>query len=122
MARPELGMVASLGGLALSGDGKGETFREQAPSLLYALTAGCLAMLIGSALADHDLQTYGIPAVGAAAALIGSISRPMARATTQFILFTIIAANVGRGESHTMGVAILFFAGSRLDGRSHLLF
>ena len=36
----------------------------------------------------------------------------MARATTQFILFTIIAANVGRGESHTMGVTILFFAGA----------
>nr|NJM03036.1 FUSC family protein [Desulfobacula sp.] len=109
--QPESGMVASLGGLALSGEGRGETFHEQLPSLIYALAAGFLAMLAGSVLATYDLQSYGIPVMAAAAALIGSISKPMARATTQFIIFTIISTNISRGESHTIGVAILFLLG-----------
>ncbi len=109
--QPGPGMVASLGGLALSGDGRGETFHEQLPGLIYALTAGFLAMLTGSVLDTYGLQSYGIPVI-AAAALIGSISKPMARATTQFIIFTIISANISKGESHTIGVAILFLLGA----------
>ena len=112
IGQPESGMVVSLGCLALSGDGRGETFHEQLPSLIYALTAGFLAMLTGSVLAAYDLQSYGIPVMAAAAALIGSISKPMARATTQFIIFTIIAANISKGQSHTIGVTILFLLGA----------
>ena len=93
-------------------DGKGRTFREQASGLVYALMAGFAAMLTGSLLAAHGLQYCGIPIVAAAAALLGSLSRPMVRATTQYILFTIIAANLGRGSSHHTGaVAIVFLMG-----------
>lgn len=107
------GMVMSLGGLALSGDGKGETFREQAPGLIYALIAGSAAMFTGTAIAGHGMLTaFGIPAVAAAAGLLGSISRPLARATTQFILYTIIAANLNSREAHPLGTMLLFSLGA----------
>jgi hypothetical protein len=108
-----IGMVASLGGLALSGDGKGETHREQAPGLIYAMAAGSLAMFAGSAMAGHDmLTTLGVPAVAAVAGLLGGISRPLARATTQFMLYTIIAANLGAQGYRPLGMVLLFSLGA----------
>ena len=108
-----IGMVASLGGLALSGEGKGETFREQAPGLIYALVAGSAAMFTGSAMAGRGMLTaLGIPAIAAVAGLLGGISRPLVRATTQFILYTIIAANLNLRGAHPLGMMLLFFLGA----------
>ncbi|MBI5578058.1 MAG: FUSC family protein [Deltaproteobacteria bacterium] len=108
-----MGMVMSLGGLALSGDGKGETFREQVPGLVYALVAGSAAMFTGSAMAGHDMLTaFGVPAIAAAAGLLGGISRPLARATTQFMVYTIIAANLGLSGVHPLATMLLFSLGA----------
>jgi uncharacterized membrane protein YccC len=109
----EIGMAVSLGGLAMSGGGKGETFREEAPRMIYGLAAGGAAMLTGSAMAGHGaLSTFGVPAIAAVAGLLGSISRPLARATTQFILYTIIAANVAARTAHPLGMMLLFSVGA----------
>jgi uncharacterized membrane protein YccC len=109
----QIAMAASLGGLALSGGGKGGTFREEAYRKIYGLAAGCAAMLTGSAMAGHaTLVTFGIPAIAAVAGLLGSISRPLARATTQFILYTIIAANVAARTAHPLGMMLLFSLGA----------
>jgi hypothetical protein len=109
----QIAMAASLGGLALSGGGKAETFREEASRKIYGLAAGCAAMLTGSAMAGHaTLVTFGIPAIAAVAGLFGSISRPLARATTQFILYAIIAANVGAHTAHPFGMMLLFSLGA----------
>jgi uncharacterized membrane protein YccC len=109
----DFGMAASLGGLALSGEGKGETFREQVPDLIYALVAGTAAMVTGSAMAGHGmLTTFGVPAVAGAAGVLGGISRPLVRATTQFILYTIIAANLDLRGAHPIGMILLFFLGA----------
>ncbi len=107
------GMVMSLGGLALSAGGKDETLRGQVTGLAYALVAGSAAMFTGSAMAGHGmLTTFGIPAVAAVAGLLGSISRPLVRATTQFILYTIIAANLNSREAHPLGTMLLFALGA----------
>jgi uncharacterized membrane protein YccC len=109
----EIGMAVSLGGLAMSGGGKGETFREEAPRMIYGLAAGGAAMLTGSAIAGHAiLSFFGVAAIAAVAGLLGSISRPLARATTQFILYTIIAANVGAHTAHPLGMMLLFSLGA----------
>jgi hypothetical protein len=106
-------MAAALGGLALGGGGKGETLGEQAPGLIYALAAGSAAMLTGSALTGNlAAAAIGIPLLAAAAGLIGSISRPLARATTQYILYTIIAANLGAPGTHPLGMVLLFLLGA----------
>ncbi|MBI5594432.1 MAG: FUSC family protein [Deltaproteobacteria bacterium] len=111
---PRIGMAVSLGGLALSGEGKGETFREQMPGLIHATVAGSVAMFTGPAMTGHGdmLAAVGIPAVAAAAGLLGGISRPLARAATQFILYTLIAANLGMREAHPLGLMLLFFLGA----------
>jgi hypothetical protein len=107
------GMAAALGGLALGVGGKGETLSEQAPGLIYALAAGSAAMLTGSALTGNlAAAAIGIPLLAAAAGLIGSISRPLARATTQYILYTIIAANLGARGTHPLGMVLLFLLGA----------
>lgn len=107
------GMITSLGGLALSGGVKGDTFREQARDLLYSVTAGGAAMFTGSILAGHGAKTvFAVPAVAAAAALLGSISRPLAVAATRFILFFVIAANLGIYGMHPTGLTCLFLIGA----------
>jgi hypothetical protein len=108
-----IGMAASLGGLALSRGEKGETLREQAPGLAYSLTAVSAAMLAGTAVGSHGTLTpFAVPAIAAAAGLLGSMSRPLARATTQFILFLIIAAYLGAGGARPMGMMLLFLLGA----------
>ncbi|WP_028316248.1 FUSC family protein [Desulfatibacillum aliphaticivorans] len=107
--RPELGIIASLGGLALSGEGKGESFKERVFSLSYAVITGCLAIFAGSRLEALGWSLWGLPILATVAALVGSLSRLMARATTQFILFAIIAANIGGPDAHATGAAALFF-------------
>ncbi len=111
---PRIGMVVSLGGLALSGDGKGETFRRQVPGLINATVAGSAAMFIGPFMAGRGMLTVavGIPVLAAIAGLFGGISRPLARASTQFMLYTIIASNLGMRGAHPLGVTLLFFLGA----------
>jgi len=109
----EFGMIASLGGLALSSDGKGKAFRERARGLIYTIAAGSAAMLTGAVLAGQGMRSaICIPAVAAVAGLIGGISRPLAQAMTRFILYTIIAANLGIRGVHPLGVMLLFFLGA----------
>ncbi|MCE5283219.1 MAG: FUSC family protein [Deltaproteobacteria bacterium] len=110
---PQAGLLASLGGLALSGDGKGATFREQAPGLIYAMIASSAAVFAGSAVAGRGLLTaLAIPAVVAVIGLLGGISRPLARASTQFILFAIIAANLAAIRIDPFSGTLCFFIGA----------
>ncbi|HOG16070.1 MAG TPA: FUSC family protein [Syntrophales bacterium] len=107
-----LGVVASLGGLALSGKRSAGTFPEQVRDLTYALVAGSAAMFAGSSLSGHGMATaFAIAAVSSVAGLLGSISRPLAQTAPLFMLFTIIAANLDVGETHPLGVMFLFFLG-----------
>ncbi len=107
------GMITSLGGLALSGGVKGNTFREQVRDLLYSVTAGGVAMFAGSILTGHGAKTvFVVLAVAAAAALLGSISRPFAVAATRFIMFFVIAANLDIYGVHPTGLTCLFLIGA----------
>ena len=108
-----IGMAASLGGLFLSGSGNGESLREQMPDLLYALGAGCLAMFVGSMICGDGITALcAMTAVAAIAALVGGITRPMARASARFILFSIVAAHALHGAAHPFGATILFLVGA----------
>lgn len=107
------GLVASLGGLALTGGEKGETFRERARGLIETVAAGTAAMLAGAALSGKGmLAAFCIPAMAGAAGLVGGMSRPLALATTRFILFTLIASNLDVTGAHPIGVALFFFLGA----------
>jgi hypothetical protein len=108
----QAGLTASFGGLALSGTEPDQTAREQALSMAYALVAGCLAMAVGGTLAKNSVAVAcGIPAVAAAAALLGGMSRQLARATTQLILFAIIATNLAERGARPLQLVLAFALG-----------
>jgi hypothetical protein len=107
------GMVAAIGGLALSGRGESETVAEQASSLFRAFMAGAAAMCLGTALAGHGLLTgIGVTAAAALAAVAGGISPGAARDTTQFILFVIIATSIGEQGVRPLGATLLYVLGA----------
>jgi hypothetical protein len=109
----EMGMAAALGGLALSTEGKGQTTRERTLSLFYRVIAGTAAMVTGLAIARYCMSSaFSIPIVAAVAVLLGSISRPLARASTTFIAYTIMATGFGVQGAHPFGIAFLFFLGA----------
>lgn len=110
---PEVGMALGFGGLAFGGEGVGPTLRERTRSLLCDALIGALAMYIGSSVADRGLWTVvGLPFALAIIALIGGISRPLARHTTRFIVFSLLAAGVGHVAIVPSALAILFLAGA----------
>jgi hypothetical protein len=109
----EMGMAAALGGVALSGEGKGATTAARALSLFSTLVAGTAAMVTGVVITGHGLwPIFGLPALALVAGLLGRISRPLARASRQFVLFTILASGLGVNGEHPFGVAFLFFLGA----------
>jgi uncharacterized membrane protein YccC len=109
----EAGMAASLGGLALSGTPRGARSREYALSLVYSVFTGTAAILAGSALGSHRIwAAFGIPLIAAVFGLFGSISRPLARSSTRFVLYAIIAAGLGAGGADPLGTSLLFFIGA----------
>jgi uncharacterized membrane protein YccC len=109
----EMGMATALGGVALSGEGKGLTTTERVLSLFSTLLAGTAAMVTGVAMAGHGRWTiFGLPALAMVAGLLGRISRPLARASRQFVLFTILASGFGVNGEHPFGIAFLFFLGA----------
>jgi len=117
------GIITSLGGLALSGGVKGNTFREQARNLLYSVTAGGVAIFTGSILVGYGAKTaFFLPTIAAAAALLGGISRPLAVASTRFILFLIIAVNLDIYGTRPIGLTCLFLIGALLTSGLSILF
>lgn len=108
-----LGIACALGGLAVSGRTRGENGSAPLMALLPSLIAGALALFAGSLLTGTSaLAVYGILLLAAIAALIGGISRPMALATTQFSLFTIIAANLNGPKTSPLALMLLFLLGA----------
>lgn len=108
-----LGIAVALGGLAVSGRGRGENGSPSILATIPTLVAGGLAMFAGSLLTGTGaLAVYGILLIAAVAALLGSISRPLARAGAQFSLFTIISANLNGGAASPLGLMLLFGLGA----------
>lgn len=109
----KVAMVAAMGGFALSGEGVGKTIRKQISDSIYTIMAGSLAMLAGLLIAkQREWSVFILPLTAAIAALLGGISRPMARASTQFIIFAVIASNFKGTGARVLDVTALFLIGS----------
>ncbi len=110
-----MGLAASFGGLAMAGVGEGETPGEQAASQGLTLILGGVAILFGAAVGRHGaLLDLSVPLVALAAGVIGRISRPLAGATTRFMLFTVIATGMGESGGRPASLAALFVLGAAL--------
>jgi hypothetical protein len=113
LGQPRIGMMVSLGGLSMGTVLRCDSFRKQIPGLSCTVAAGTLAILVGSAVGE--LGTAALVAmiiISGLAALIGGISRPLARGSVLFVLFLIIAAHLGAGRPHAVALTFLFFSGA----------
>jgi uncharacterized membrane protein YccC len=114
IGRTDLGMLASIGGLAVSGAGGYGTLREQSVRLSYALIAGTLAILIGSAMGGHGWITGAAVVIATIlAALIGGFGRTVARYSSVFIVFVVIGTGVNpAGVVNPAGATFIFITGA----------
>ncbi|HOO90889.1 MAG TPA: FUSC family protein [Syntrophales bacterium] len=113
MGHPQSGIFASFGGLALSSATDTGEFTADLKNLVYALLAGGLAFLMGSYISHSNAATlFLLPVIIFAVSLVGGISRLMARSTTIFLLFLIIAASFGSIEATVVTRTALFLMGA----------
>ena len=118
----ELGGAACIGSLALSGAEPGRDLREHLAALTHAFVAGLAAMPIGAALAQRpEAVVIGVPIVAALAATLGGMSRPLARATTQFILFVVIATSFAERGIAPLELTLAFVLGGAWTAAVSLL-
>jgi hypothetical protein len=104
-------VLTALGGLVLGEEG--HTFREHASGLMYAIGAGSIAMFAGSAVSGHGALSFiAIVAISAVAALFGTLSRPLAVAAARFMIFSVIAVNIGTRGVHPITIMCLFSLGA----------
>jgi hypothetical protein len=110
----EIGLMASLGGLALSSAAGNGKLRQQSVLLCYALITGIAAILIGSTVSGHGWLTGAVIIIMAfMAAMIGGMGRAVARSSSMFMVFIIIGS--GLGSTHnvdSVGVTLVFTVGA----------
>ena len=111
--RPEAGLVAALGSLAMSSSGAGEDLRTRTLDLAYAFAAGVGAMIAGMWIAGQGaLGAAMVVLIAAIVSLAGGFSRPLARASVRFILFLVIGTFVGPRMQDPWNAAALVAAGA----------
>jgi hypothetical protein len=112
MGNLPLGLAASVGGMAVGGLAPRSTLKIQVTELISALAPLAVASLAAALISGRDWPTGGtMTALAAAAATIGGYSRPMAVATTRFIVFLAIVVNMTDTTSQPIGLVCLIMAG-----------
>jgi len=109
---PQSGVVASLGALIIGGQGREGSLKDTITAWTYALIAGGAAMFIGTVVSGNGFAGWAIVALCAVAGFFGGASRPLARATAQFMILLIIAGNMPPPQAHPLGMTLLFALGA----------
>jgi len=110
---PSLGLAASLGSLMIGAVGTTSSLRTQVKELAWVLTPAALASVAATLLAGQGWQTdAGVMALACLAAAIGGYSRPLAVATTRFILFLIMVSHAVAVTSHPVDLLALIATGA----------
>ncbi len=114
IGRTDLGMLASIGGLAVGGAGGYGNLRDQSLRLAYAVIAGALAILIGSASGGYGWITGAVVVIATIfAAVIGRFGRTIARYSSLFIVFVVIGTSIHtEGAVSPAGATLIFIAGA----------
>ncbi|HMK48351.1 MAG TPA: FUSC family protein [Methanocella sp.] len=109
-----LGMLASIGGLALSGASGYGALRRQCTRLFYALITSTTAILLGSVFCDHGWITgAAIVITVSVASLLGSINRTVAWFSGLFTILLLIGVNLEPGNgSNPAGIVLIFIVGA----------
>jgi hypothetical protein len=108
-----LGLAAAVGGLAVGNANAGPSAKAQVRELGAALVPAAVAAAAAAAIAGRGVLTdVLLVLLACAAATAGGYSRPMAVATTRFILFLIVAINVAGAAPQRVALPILIVAGA----------
>ena len=110
----EIGILASLGGLALSGASGNGTYRQQFVLLSAALFASSIAILFGTSMGSQNWVSVIVTICTIfIVALLGNLSRLMARSSGIFMAFFLMG--VGLASSHQvdpLSVTFIFILGA----------
>jgi hypothetical protein len=113
MGNLPMGLAASVGGLALGGLAPRSTLKIQIAELIAALAPLAVASLAAALISGRDWATgAAMMALAAVAAAVGGYSRPMAVATTRFIVFLAIVVNVADATPQPIALVVLIMAGA----------
>lgn len=117
-----LGIAAALGSLAITGVDAHASARVHARALAAALLLAVLAGLTAALTSGHGTASEAmVIAIVGVAALFSGYSRPLAVATTRFVLFLLMALNVATNLHHPAALLLPLAAGALWTAGLHLL-
>jgi porphyrinogen peroxidase len=120
--RLDLGLIAVIGALLVSGSGHEGTARQRLADMAATAAVGTAAVAIGASVAPHTAWASAvIIAVAFLAGLAGGIRASITKAASQATVFLILGANMGKGPTplHEMiGLILLGAVGAALLGLS----
>lgn len=111
----QFGMLASYGAMVVSGAMSDGTIRQQTLELMGTMLVTTTAIFSGSLIGGYSWLTGGgIVIISFLAVLLGGMGRGAAKASTRFMIFTIIGTSVGEGGLHPNPyvLAFIFATGS----------
>jgi hypothetical protein len=110
---PTTGVLASFGGLTLSGVRNFQKLRIYIRDLTFNMTAGMIGFLVGNFITPHSLYSLFIfPCILLSIATIGGINRTLAKTTAIFLLFWIIATNFNSSNVNVLRQIIILLFGN----------
>ena len=108
-----LGLVASVGALAVSGAGRGASAKAQLKGMAWAFAAVVAASFAAVLVAGHGAITQVLLVMlTCAAATLGGYSFAMAVASMRFVLFLIITLQLASSVAHPAWLLVLMVAGA----------
>jgi hypothetical protein len=112
-----VGLIAAVGSLMVGGLAVGPSLRAQARRLLAILVPAAAAAVAAALLARHGRASdVALVLLAGVAAVAGGFSRPMAAATTRFVLCLMIAAAIAEEMPQRALLVALILAGAVWTG------
>ncbi len=113
IARPNIGLAASVGAMWVGGAPRGETLTEHWRMVRDIVAAAVLAAITAVTIAQHGLWSdAGLVLTAGVAALAGGFSRPMAVASQRFIVFVTIGLGIAAHTHNRPALAIIIAEGA----------
>lgn len=117
------GLVVSAGGLMLSDAEVGRSLGDQTRGLAAALVLATIAAATAAMIAGRGWRTdAALVLLAGAAALVGGYSRPLAEATTRFVVFLVVVLGVTEAARDRLSFLVSMVVGALWMATASLLF
>ena len=113
IGRPSIGLAGSLGGMWIGNAPRANTLGEHWRILRDIVGAAFLAVVVAVTIAQRGIWTdIGLVLACGLAALAGGFSRPMAAASTRFVVFATIGIGVASHTHNRTALAVIVTEGA----------